>query len=171
MHVRRSRIHSVFFVQEFVEDAEFEAASFDLVASIFALHYVENFARVTQSIARWLAPGGVLALVIEHPVMTCQHELDWVRDDRGEPIAWPVCNYQDEGGRVEHWFIEGVIKYHRRIETIVSALVRAHFTIEKLIEPAPAPRMVDSGRGRSSLIRPEVLGIRARKPTTGRSFG
>ena len=159
------------FVQGFVEDAEFEASSFDLIASIFALHYVEDFVGVTRSIARWLVPGGVLAVVVEHPVMTCQHELDWVRDDGGEPIAWPVCNYHDEGGRVEHWFIDGVVKYHRRIETIVNALREAHFTIERLIEPAPAPEIVEFGRGRSSLIRPEVLGIRARKATIGRSVG
>jgi SAM-dependent methyltransferase len=153
------------FVHAFAEDAAFEPAGFDIVASILALHYVANddFARVTRSISGWLVPEGVFVLMVEHPVMTCQQELEWVKDHEGEPIAWPVRNYHQEGPRVEAWFIDGVIKYHRRIETVVNALNEARFGVEQLLEPAPSAEAVArADRKLSSAIRPEVLAIRAR---------
>ena len=149
------------FVHAFAEDAEFDVASFDAVVSILALHYVEDFSRVVQSVARWLAPGGVFVMMVEHPIATSQRELDWIEED-GEPVAWPVRGYHDEGERTEHWYVDGVVKYHRRLETIVNALVDGRLGVQKLIEPAPTREAVErAGRGKTGLIIPEVLGIRA----------
>jgi SAM-dependent methyltransferase len=151
------------FVHAFAEDADFEAESFDLVASVLALHYVEDYAGVVGGVARWLAPGGVFAFMVEHPVGTCQRDMDWIEED-DRTIAWPVYGYHDEGERQEHWWVDGVIKYHRTVETYVNTLVGAGLVVEKVIEPAPTREAVDrAGRGLSGLIRPDVLGIRAVK--------
>ena len=116
-----------------------------------------------RSVASWLAPGGVFVLVVEHPVATCQRRLDWI-EENGELVAWPVLDYHDDGARTEHWYVDGVVKYHRRVETIVSTLIEAGLALETLVEPAPTREAVErAGRGKSGLIRPEVLGIRAIK--------
>lgn len=148
-------------VRAFAEDALFEPESFDVVVSILALHYVEDYAGVVAAVARWLAPGGVFAFLVEHPVATCQRRLDWIIED-DELVAWPVFDYHDEGPRTEHWYVEGVVKYHRTVETMVDGLFDAGFLLERLIEPAPTRQAIErAGRGGSGLIRPEVLGIRA----------
>lgn len=70
--------------------------------------------------------------------------------------------YHEDGARSEHWYVDGVVKYHRRIETVVNTLVAAGFAIESLIEPAPTPEAFErAGRGKTGLIIPEVLGLRA----------
>lgn len=152
------------FVNGFAEDVEFDAESFDVVVSVLSLHYVEDYAGVVGSVARWLAPGGVFAMVIEHPMGTSQREMDWIKDgDR--LIAWPVYGYDNEGERQEHWYVDGVVKYHRRVDTTVNTLIDAGLVVEKLLEPAPTAQAVrQAGRGASGLVRPDVLGVRATKP-------
>jgi hypothetical protein len=47
----------------------------------------------------------------------------WIRDAGGNPLFWPVDDYHLEGKRVTKWFIKGVIKYHRTVETYVTTLI------------------------------------------------
>jgi tRNA (cmo5U34)-methyltransferase len=44
------------------EEVRFDAGAFDLVASCMSLHHVRDKAALYRSIARWLRPGGTLAL-------------------------------------------------------------------------------------------------------------
>ena len=151
------------FVRAFAEDADFDAGSFDVVGSVLALHYVADFAHVVRGVARWLVGGGVFVMMVEHPVATCQRHLDWI-EEAGELVAWPVRDYHDEGERTEHWWVDGVVKYHRTVATTVNTLVDARLVLGKVIEPAPTPEAVErAGRGKGGLIIPEVLGIRAVK--------
>ncbi len=150
------------FVHAFAEDARFGPSSFDVVVSILALHYVQDFKTVVDTAASWLVSHGVFVMVIEHPVATCQREIDWI--EHGGQLAWPVRTYHDEGERTEHWYVDGVVKYHRTIETTVNALIGAGLTIDMLLEPAPTRDAVaHGGRGDGGLVRPDVLGIRAVK--------
>jgi SAM-dependent methyltransferase len=152
------------FIRVFAEDAEFDAESFDVIVSVLALHYIEDFTKVIESVSRWLQPRGVFVMIVEHPIATCQREIDWIEDEKGELVAWPVSHYHDERARTEHWYVDGVVKYHRRIETTLNTLIDARFAIEKVIEPAPTREAVErAGRGKSGCIIPEVLGVRAVK--------
>ena len=56
---------------------------------------------------------------------------------RSRPLHWPVDRYREEGRRDTRWFVVGVVKYHRTVETYVTALIAAGFRIEALGEPAP----------------------------------
>lgn len=150
------------FIRAFAEDVQFKPESFGVIVSILALHYVEDFGSVVNKAAGWLVDGGVLVILIEHPVTTCQREIDWVEEDG--MVAWPIRRYHDEGQREEHWYVDGVVKYHRKVETVVNTLIAAGLKIEMLIEPAPTQdAVVRAGRGESGLIRPDVLAVRAVK--------
>jgi hypothetical protein len=46
-----------------------------------------------------------------------------------------VDNYRPEGERRTKWFIDGVVKYHRTIETYVNGLIATGFTLRRLLEP------------------------------------
>ena len=45
-----------------------------------------------------------------------------------------LSDYNNEGKRVSHWFVDGVITYHRNMSHLVNGLIKAGFKIEKLTE-------------------------------------
>ena len=64
-----------------IEEASFAAARFDLVVSVLALHYVDDYRGVMARIAEWLTPGGVLVYSTGHPIFTAHLPYDgWVRE-------------------------------------------------------------------------------------------
>ncbi|RZU13541.1 methyltransferase family protein [Kribbella rubisoli] len=110
-----------------VASFDLPCGSADLVVSSMALHYVEDFVGLVERVAGWLAPGGAFVFSVEHPVMTA-------------PVVTADCvvdDYADEGRRERSWFVDGVVKYHRTIGSIVLSLRRHGFRLESLDEPLP----------------------------------
>lgn len=120
-----------------MEDLDFKPETFDLVVSSLAFHYVEDLTALVQNIHRWLKVSGVLLFSTEHPIITSSQGIHhgWVKDESGNKLYWPVDCYSQEGKRESHWFVEGVIKYHRTISTILNSLINAGFTIRTVLEP------------------------------------
>ncbi len=149
-----------------IEDAAFDPESFDLVTSSLALHYVERFDLVCRNVARWLRPGGMFVLSVEHPIMTAHPDNleGWCLDAAGTRRHWAVDHYRDEGVRHTRWFVDDVIKYHRTVETYVNSLLDSGLAIARLLEPEGTPEFV---RGRPELLderrRPPFLLMAARK--------
>ncbi|WP_408515301.1 class I SAM-dependent methyltransferase [Paraburkholderia sediminicola] len=135
---------------------QYQAApqSIDLIVSSLALHYVDDYADVVKRLYQGLKPGGRLIFSVEHPMCTA-NPVGWVSDEYGSEQYWPVDNYQQEGRRETRWFIDGVVKYHRTVETYVNTLLRAGFLLHHLGEPTPT--------NEAMTIRPE-LRIHCRRP-------
>jgi SAM-dependent methyltransferase len=160
----RTTDRSISYARAFAEDAQVPAESVDVVVSILALHYVADFARVVESIARWLVPGGVFVAVVEHPVATSQDPHDGFTMEGDVKVAWPVNHYFDEGERKTEWYVDGVVKYHRRVDTTLNTIIAAGLEIMRVSEPAPTKEdACKHARSRGGVISPDVLGIRARK--------
>lgn len=160
------------YLKAFAEEAELPAGSADVVVSILALHYVADFEKVITRIARWLVAAGVLVIIVEHPVFTAPHPATGFLMEDGVEVSWPLNSYFDEGVREQEWYIPGVIKYHRRVDTIVNAIIDAGFEVERLAEPSPTRELVEQHpRSRGELIRPALLGVRARKQGRGDDGG
>jgi SAM-dependent methyltransferase len=154
------------FVRAGLEEVAFAAGSFDLVTSSFALHYAADYAATMRRVAGWLRPGGTLLYSVEHPVCTAQvARQGWVADHVGRKLFWALDDYADEGERRQRWFVDGVLKYHRRTATLVNGLLEAGLILERLDEPEPLPEAI---RARGELVddrrRPAVLVVKARKP-------
>lgn len=120
-----------------IEQLDTDGAPFDLVVSSLALHYVADYAAAVASVARVLTPGGRFVFSVEHPICTARAEQQWVRDAAGRALHWPVDDYRAEGPRRTRWFVDGVVKYHRTVETYVTGLLDAGFTLRGLKEPEP----------------------------------
>jgi len=164
---RVERAHPrVTYVQASMDEADFPAGRFDLVVSSLALHYVENYAGLVRRIADWLVPGGMLVFSTEHPIFLARASDDgWVRDGVGLPLHWTIDRYGTEGLREQHWFRDGVQKFHRTLSTLLNGLVDAGFVIERVVEPMPDDEAL---RRRPDWIhelkRPIFLLVRARRP-------
>jgi SAM-dependent methyltransferase len=120
-----------------VEHLDGDGEPFDLVVSSLVLHYVQDYPAAVARVARLLVPGGRFVFSVEHPICTARPEQQWVRDTGGQALFWPVDTYRPEGERRTRWFVEGVVKYHRTIETYVNELIRSGFTLRCLLEPEP----------------------------------
>ena len=115
-----------------------ENSEFDVVVSSLMLHYVKDYEAAVGKIAGYLRPGGKFVFSVEHPIFTARVGEDWIRDIDGSVLYWPLDNYRPEGERRTTWFVDGVVRYHRSIETYVNGLVDAGFHLRRLLEPAPA---------------------------------
>lgn len=161
------------YIKVAVEDVRFPDKSFDLIVSSFVMHYVADYIGLLQNVNRWLRPSGKFVYSCEHPIVTanlpgCGH---WVRDVEGKKLYWCIDNYGDEGVREQTWFIDGVIKYHRQLSTLLNGLMDQGFVVERVLEPEATQQALER---RPNLAeerrRPPVLVISAVKPSYRREL-
>ncbi|MDL2274178.1 class I SAM-dependent methyltransferase [Oscillospiraceae bacterium OttesenSCG-928-G22] len=145
-----------------MEELDFPAESFDVVISSLALHYVESFSDIAASVARVLTRGGTFVFSTEHPVFTAREPQGWICDGETR-LHWPVDRYFSEGERDMIFLGEHVKKYHRTVETFVSALLSAGFAITGLREPRPSPDFASFPDYPDELRRPMFLLLSAKK--------
>jgi SAM-dependent methyltransferase len=164
---RTERAHPrITYRLEAIEAVHSEPDRFELIVSSLAFHYVEDYRRLLDNIAIWLTPGGVLVFSTEHPIYTARLPGEgWLLDPRGERVGWRIDDYFQEGQREEHWFVRGVRKYHRTLSTLLDGLLTAGLRVERVIEPAPDAKRLDTHPDdRDELRRPMFLLVRASRP-------
>ena len=112
---------------------------FDFIYSSLAFHYVEQFEPFVKKLAAALNPGGILLFSQEHPIVTAtvDGKGHWILDEEGRKHSYAFSDYGRSGRRVIHWMVDGVVKYHRTVGEIVTALCTNGFRIEVLDEPVP----------------------------------
>jgi ubiquinone/menaquinone biosynthesis C-methylase UbiE len=129
------------YVKADLEGLSLPEASFDLVYSSLALHYVEKLDALMGEVHRSLKPGGALAVSVEHPMMTAPAHAVWSADPDGR-TTWPVSCYLEEGPRQTDWLTKGVMKQHRTMATYLNMLPRLGFDITRVEEWGPSPEQV-----------------------------
>ncbi len=148
-----------------LEEFEPETSAFDLVVSSLALHYIADYLRLVRRVAAALVPGGRFACSVEHPIFTAHGAGDWHAGPDGARLHWPVDRYRDEGERRTSWFVDGVVKYHRTVETHVNALLDAGLVLARLEEPeADAAALAAHPEWRDERRRPPFLLLAADRP-------
>lgn len=136
---------------------------FDLVLSNLVLHYVEDLDGIYRKIYQSLKAGGVFLLNIEHPVFTGSVGQEWIRDEEGRALYWPVDRYFSPGVRVTNFLGKSVRKQHHTLTQILGGLLRAGFVLEAVEEAMPPEEMMDLPGMADELRRPMMLLVRARK--------
>ena len=120
-------------------------------------HYVRNIKAVFEKVSLVLKEGGHFIFSVEHPICTSLLK-GWCSSDEVPKKHWPVDDYKKESIRSSPWFVEGVIKYHRTIETYINGLIDAGFIIKRLLEPGPTSKSLDERPELSEHLRqPPVL--------------
>jgi SAM-dependent methyltransferase len=116
-------------------------ASFDLVYSSLALHYVQNLEELVWAVRQALVDNGHLVFSVEHPIFTAPTQPGWTLDAAGHK-TWPIDGYLAEGPRSTDWLARGVIKQHRTIGTYLNMLVRSGFAIRRVEEWGPSEQQI-----------------------------
>lgn len=104
-----------------------EHESYDLAFSAFAFQWVEDLRSCFSEAHRVLKPGGRLVFSVDHPLYRC---LD---PETGELKT----SYFDDSPRREYSeeFDAEMVIYRRTVSDILTALLKAGFSIEELREP------------------------------------
>ncbi|MFT2090094.1 class I SAM-dependent methyltransferase [Paraglaciecola sp. 2405UD69-4] len=145
-----------------IEDFDADEESFDVIFSSLVLHYVADLSSVFRKASKLLKSKGVLCYSVEHPVFTSNSSQDW-HYENDKIQHWPLDNYFHEGKRKTKFLGSEVIKYHRTIETHISALLSEGFEISSLLEPKPSDEMVKKMGWYDEQRRPMMLIVTATK--------
>ena len=124
------------YTREDLDRVKLPRASFNLVYSSLAFHYLKNLDRLMAQVHHSLCPRGSLVFSVEHPIYTAPSDPGWSRS------TWPVDGYLDEGPRTTDWLAKGVVKQHRTVATYINMLLAAGFSISKIEEWAPTARQI-----------------------------
>lgn len=141
-----ARVHDLAEPLEWLADR-----SVDIVVSSLALHYVVNWTALFAEFARVLRPGGRVVFSVHHPAMTA-------------PL---VQNYFETQPVRDTWSIGGVDRevrfVHRSLESTVTPVIAAGFTIAKLMEPHLESATAKTEEERKLATRPWFLIVEARR--------
>ncbi|WP_419958895.1 class I SAM-dependent methyltransferase [Psychrobacillus sp. BM2] len=151
-----------------IEDLDLQNHKFDLIVSSLAVHYIADYSATIEKVTSLLNKNGEFIFSTEHPIVTARKKMsNWVDDNEGNRLHWALDNYQEEGE--QHWYIDGVIKYHRTISTLINTLINKGLVLEKIIEPQSIPtglekmpKLINEKR------RPSFIVIKAKKSSLER---
>jgi SAM-dependent methyltransferase len=146
---------AITYIRADLEHLALSPASFDVVYSSLALHYIEQLNELLAVVYQSLVPGGCLVFSVEHPIYTAPANPTWSRNAAGRK-TWPIDGYLDEGPRVTDWLAAGVIKQHRTLATYLNTLLRLGFVLSHVEEWGPTAEQIAS--------QPDLAGVRQRPP-------
>lgn len=148
-----------------IEAFDYPENTYDFVISNLALHYVKHLESIYRKVYRTLKSGGQFLFNIEHPVFTAGVNQEWICDENGAPLYWPVDNYYYSGTRETNFLGQPVKKEHHTLTQIIDPLLKIGFQLEALQEATPPDSMMDIPGMADELRRPMMLLVRVQKPS------
>ena len=110
----------------------FRDDSFGGVYSVLALEHVEGLETFFSEAARITKPGGVLAVVINHPTWTAPGSTP-ISDSDGE-VLWRPGDYFSDGSSEVPAGESTVTFHHRSMAGLLNAAAEAGWSLERMVE-------------------------------------
>lgn len=134
----------------------------DGVICVLVLEHIRDEEEMLREAARVSRRGGVLSLVINHPVWTAPGSTP-ISDDTGETL-WRPGEYFSLGWSDEPAG-EGTVRFHHRpLARLLTAAADAGWILERMVEEGVSPRQIErlpTLAGQQHI--PRVLGVRWRR--------
>jgi SAM-dependent methyltransferase len=138
--------------------ATIPTASVDLVTAGLSINNIPDLSAALAAAARVLVPGGLLAFTVPHPCFEAPHST-WTDRAATVPEAQVVAQRRIVGDYLDEGFWrsgnpQGVRRagnHHRKIETYVTAMLKAGYTIKSLAEPTPNKAVATAQPQRAAL--------------------
>lgn len=146
-----------------IDEYVYPENAYDLVISNLVLHYIKNLEEVYQKVYQTLKSGGHFLFNIEHPSFTAGVNQDWVYDDNGKPLYWPIDQYYYTGERETLFLGQKVIKQHHTLTQILNPLLQVGFQLEVIEEVMPPEDMMTQPGMPDEMRRPMMLLVKAVK--------
>lgn len=160
---KKNKYANIEFINASLEDYTYPDASFDVVISSLAIHYIADYDKLVKNVYQSLTTGGSFIFNIEHPVFTAEGSQQFIYDENNEIKYFPIDNYFYEGEREAIFLDEKVVKYHRTLTTIINTLLDNGFVVKQLVEPQPTIEMLSNNELLDEMRRPMMLIIKANK--------
>ena len=109
---------------------------FDLVVSSLAIHYIEDYDGLCKKVFNILNDGGEFIFSYGHPMDSCAI-LDDYSDNyviRNNKKYFLISDYNNEGKRISHWYVDGVETYHRNMSHLVNGILNSGLRLVKMQE-------------------------------------
>ena len=109
---------------------------YDLVVSSLAIHYIEDYDTLCKKVYNLLNDGGRFVFSMGHPMDNCvllngYSENYVVLNDKKYYL---ISDYNNEGKRVSHWYVDGVETYYKNVSHLINGLIDAGFILEHVTE-------------------------------------
>jgi SAM-dependent methyltransferase len=138
-----------------------ETDTVDGVVMVLVLEHLRDEEAVFVEAARVVRPGGVMALVINHPVWTAPGSTP-ILDEGGE-ILWRPGEYFSVGWSDEPAGERTVRFHHRTMARLLNAAADGGWRLERMVEEGVAPAQVERTPGLAGQEHlPRLLGARWR---------
>jgi SAM-dependent methyltransferase len=105
----------------------------DGACAVLVLEHLERAETLFTEAARIVRPGGVLALVANHPAYTAPGSGPLVDPEDGE-VLWRWGPYLEEGSSEEPAGDGAVVFHHRPLGALLTAAASAGWRLERLVE-------------------------------------
>lgn len=128
---------AISYRQADLETVGLPTARYDVAFSSLVLHYIVDLDGLVGRVRRALMPGGAFVFSAEHPLLTAPSRAEWA-----EGPVWPLDNYLVEGPRRMHWLVDGVVKQHRTLGTLLTMLIGNGFTLAAIEEWQPTREQI-----------------------------
>ena len=153
------------YINKSMTDLNEIAEKYDVIFSSLAVHYIEDFDKLIKDVYNLLNQGGYFIFSQEHPLTTALLTQNyWTCNEENERIHYNLTIYALEGERKVTWIVDGVIKYHRTMSSIINSLSNAGFIINKMLEPIPSKEIMNQYPSYKRYIhKPDFLLIKAKK--------
>ena len=119
------------------EALNFPAESFDLVVSYLTLIDIPDFRAAIREMVRVLRPGGHLLVANLNSFVTACAPQNWVEDEAGRPLHYPVDRYLEEFPNRVEWDGIRVQNWHRPLGAYMQAFLTCGLRLAFYAEPAP----------------------------------
>ena len=115
-----------------IPDVPFSTNSFDGAYMVLTLEHIADHRAVFAETSRVVGPGGVMALVMNHPAWTAPGSTP-IADSDGE-VLWRPGDYFSNGSSEIPAGKGSVIFHHRTMADLLSAAANAGWNLEKIVE-------------------------------------
>jgi SAM-dependent methyltransferase len=129
------------------------SASIDLALSVYALHYVDDVSRVFRQVHRVLKADAPFVISVPHPMQQL-FDADSLEARR---------SYFDREPIRRNFAGVTLVEYRRTLADYLTALQRANFRLEVVLEPESIGRARSAFGAELQPLAPSLLIIRARK--------
>jgi len=162
----RARAGGPQYARAGAEAMPLRAESFDAVVSCLVFEHLDPFEPSIDEMARVLAPGGILLLLLNHPLLQTPGS-GWIDDHILEEQYWRVGPYLRPDTTVEEVAPGVNLPFmHRPLSRYVHVMGAVGLLIEDMEEPPPPPGFISEAweYGEASTI-PRLMLLRARRVT------